>query len=305
MRKVLALILVALQLHLTTNAAEPPSLDDIAKALESLEDAMGSYQVKLRTDAKSRSPHADEFAKTWQESNFYVGDEGRFRVERKGTIASTASPEPVPECRTSAFDGKIARTMAGGASFNNGKVGTVSVMSKGTDPRNYLFQFMSKPIAESLTKDRDRFERPRWAEQNEKDIVEVTSKPVVRDNGIAFRARHLFDAQKALYPVYRSAEIRLPTVDDKWRVYSETNIDAWFQIEDRWLPKQATHRSYFALADSLTKQDAFPLFTERRVSFSDWKLQENFADAVFHIQFIPGIRVLDKFQGKTYTVKPK
>ncbi len=305
MRFLSAAFILALFSLVETKAANPPSIDDIASALESSADAMGAYQVKIRTDSKSHPAHGEKAHETWQESEFYVGSEGRFRVERKGTIASTASPKPVPECRISAFDGKIARTMAGGTNFNNGKVGSVSVMSKGTDPRNYLFQFMSKPFLESLREDRDRFENPRWAERNEKTVIELTSKPVVRENGVAFRARHLFDKEKGMFPVYRSAEVRLPSFDQKWRVYSETSIDKWIQKDDCWLPQKATDRSYFALADSLEKRNAFPLFTERRVSFSDWQLNMEFGDAVFQLQFLPGIRVFDKFQGKTYTVSSK
>jgi hypothetical protein len=228
-----------------------------------------------------------------------IDAKGRVRVEVDGqSFRHGEEIEVYPHKSLGVYDGQVMKSMSGRQNYTHGLItssrGDVGLRM---DPWSVTTHYFSKPISEILA-EKSAFVADR-VEWKGKQVLRVQTKPTVNKTD---SRKYVFLIDPAMnYAVVKRAIAIQFEGQERWMEYTRIVGEDFFEAHPGiWVPKRVVHESFAPTLED-AKKGAKPALSWRwDIRMDDWKINPEVPDAVFELDFDPGLYINDKIAGRSF-----
>lgn len=299
-------VLAAVACFFSSIRADEPqaTVIDLGRSIEQLEERVNSLSVNATFDILHRYfPGEDSQDVSLTSLEWITVDrEGRCRVQvdTQSFRKLNGGIEKTPKVAIGVFDGKVARVMEGQSTMSSGTVSSLrSEIPLRLDPRNISTHYFFKPLSQILTKrGAVVVGQVIW---DGRPVIVVETTPIEGNDRRKFR--FYVDPERDFTVVRRAIAVQYPP-HERWMEYTRIECFDFEQIEPEvWLPGRIVHESFDPTVQNAKDGSEPPLSWRWKVSWENWKVNEECQPEIFELKFAPGVFVNDRITGRNYTVQ--
>lgn len=279
------------------------SLEDIVQAIVDSEQEVRSLSVTNRMQVVQQyfPGQPDVEVRLDVVESIILDADGRTRVEIDGQgfrHTTDGEPEVYPQQVLGVYDGQQMRQTSGLDRFTQGLVtSSRSDLAMRLDPRHVTTHYFYKPVSGLLKKSGVLVGEVDW---DGRTVMRLETTPSGTDD----KRRYVFliDPGYNFAIVKRAVEIQF-SGHERWMEYTRIVGSEYEEVHPGvWLPGHAVHESLDPTRENAADGTDPALAWRWDVVMEDWQVNPELTEALFRLDFSPGVYVNDQVTGRSFQV---